>query len=178
MSLIPFQYVYSCRYVLKNNNSFCFWPAATKIFLLLTSTDRHPLADFATLESISNMLESKDIILNVIGKYRKFRKEVIGQNFRGNVYYRKKPEVGLGAATLPEGEYMSLMKSTQGSVFGLPFLGSENKDKFGALQQASASAWREQIKRDQYTCKECFCARGDAGQGRTVCRKNSFHTKC
>lgn len=151
---------------------------ATKIFLLLTSTDRNPLADFTSLESISNMLESKDITLNVIGKYRKFRGEVIGQNFRGNVFYRKKPEIGSGAAPLPEGEYVSLMKATKGSVFGLPFLGSENKDKFGALQQASASAWREQIKRDQYICKECFCARGDAGQGKTICKKNSLHNRC
>ena len=102
----------------------------------------------------------------------------MGQNFRGNVFYRKKPEVGSGAAPLPEGEYVSLMKATKGSVFGLPFLGSENKNKFGALQQASASAWREQIKRDQYVCKECFCARGDAGQGKTICKKNSFHEKC
>ena len=111
-------------------------------------------------------------------KYRKFRGEVIGQNFRGNVYYRKRPEAGSGVAPLPEGEYVSLMKSTEGSVFGLPFLGSDNKAKFGALQQASVSAWREQIKRDQFTCKECFCARGDAGQGKTICKKNSFHTKC
>ncbi|KAL9951489.1 hypothetical protein ACROYT_G044158 [Oculina patagonica] len=130
--------------------TYPFRPGATKIFLLLTSTDRNPLADFTSVESISNMLETKDIILNVIGKYRKFRGEVMGQNFRGNVFYRKKPEIGSGAAPLPEGEYVSLMKATKGSVFGLPFLGSENKDKFGALQQASASAARPSARKTHF----------------------------
>lgn len=152
--------------------------AATKIFLLLTSKEHNALVNAVTVDSMGKLLEAKDITLNVIGKYRKYSGEVVGQDYRGRVFYRKKPETGTGAAPLPDGEYVSLMKGTHGSVFGLPFLGSKNKNKFGALQLASLSTWREQIKRDQFSCKECFCARGDSGQGKTICKVNSFHQKC
>ena len=154
----------------------CF-TAATKIFLLLTSKERS-VNHTISVDNVGKLLETKDITLNVIGKYRKLRGEIVGQDYRGKVYYRKKPEFGIGSAALPDGDYARLMKETQGSVFGLSFLGSNNKDKFGALQLASASTWREQIKRDQFACKECFCARGDAGQGKTICKLNSFDQKC
>lgn len=154
-----------------------FFTAASKVFLLVTTSERDTY-DNVSVDSTGKLLEAKDITLNVIGKYRKFRGQVLGQDFRGKVFYRKKPQVGTGVSTLPAGEFMTLMKETRGSAFGLPFLGSDNKDKFGALQQASVSTWREQIKRDQITCKECFCAHGDAGQGKTVCKINSFSQKC
>lgn len=160
------------------SDTICLVTAATKIFLLLTSTERSAFADAISVDSIGKLLETKDITLNVIGKYRRYRGEIVGQDYRGKVFYRKKPEIGTGVAPLPDGEYMALMKGTQGSVFGLPFLGSQNKDKLGALQHASVSTWREQIKRDQFTCKECFCARGDAGQGKTICKVNSYLQKC
>ncbi|XP_068726618.1 uncharacterized protein [Montipora capricornis] len=154
-----------------------FRPAATKLFLLLTGAESG-VYDQISVDNTGKLLETKDITLNVIGKYRKLRGEIVGQDYRGKVFYRKKPEVGTGLAALPDGDHMKLMKETQGSVFGLSFLGSHNKDKFGALQQASVSTWREQIKRDQFVCKECFCARGDVGQGKTICKVNSFHQKC
>ena len=149
---------------------------ATKIFLLLDNVEHKN--NIMSMSKVSRMLDASDVTLNVIGKYKKFRGEIVGQDYRGKVFYRKKPEIGTGVVELPEGDSVALMRSTQGSVFGLPFLGSDKKDKFGALQKASISTWREQIKRDQLMCKECFCARGDAGQGKVICKNNSFHNKC
>lgn len=50
-------------------NLFFFFLVVIKIFLLLISIDCYLMVDFVFFESISSMLELKDIILNVIGKY-------------------------------------------------------------------------------------------------------------
>lgn len=49
------------------------------------------------------------------------------------MFYRKKFEIGSGVVFLLEGGYVFLMKVIKGFVFGLLFLGLENKDKFGVL---------------------------------------------
>lgn len=153
-----------------------FRAGATKIFLLLTGEDKET-TDVWRLMRVTRMLQAQDITLNILGKYGKLRGDFIGQDYKGKVYYRKALRGTGSGVSLPAGELVEIMKNTEGSVFGLSFLVAEDEMKFKTVALANANAWKEQIKRDQIMCKECFCARGDAGQGKSICKINTFH-KC
>ena len=156
---------------------YSFRAGATKIFLLLTNTERRSLS-YNSNWFIARALEKYDITLNVFGKYKKFRSDLMGMDYQGRLYRRKVPKGYLQRGVeLPEGDYMSLMRATRGSVFGLDFLTSENLSKKYALQQATVNVWKEQIERDQAICKECVCVSTRGGQGVTYCRNNPYH-KC
>ena len=163
----------AAMYALRKYN---FRAGATKIFLLLSSTERRPLP-FSSNWLTSKMLEKYDVTLNVFGKYKKFRSYEIGMDYQGRVYNRKATKGINQGVDLPEGEYMSLVSKTRGSVFGLNFLASDDQRKYEAVQRASMNVWNEQIKRDQAVCKECVCVRSRGGLGITYCRNNPYH-KC
>lgn len=152
-----------------------FRPGATKIFVLLTSIERRPLS-LSSNWFTSKMLEKYDVTLNVFGKYEKFRSYHIGMDYQGRIYNTKATKGINQGVDLPEGDYMSLVRDTRGSVFGLNFLSSEDSKKFQAVQRASMNVWNEQIKRDQAICKECVCLSTRGGQGVTYCRNNPYHT--
>ncbi|KAK3755617.1 hypothetical protein QZH41_017617, partial [Actinostola sp. cb2023] len=154
-----------------------FRAGATKIIVLWTTSERYAHADAPCLRRMTKKLHTRDITLNIIGKYQKYAGEVNGQDYLGRVFYRKMTQGSKIGASLPEGEFIELMKNTKGSAFGIAAFGSDNTRRSYALRESFVYTLKEQIKRDQVMCKECFCARGLVGEGRAICKINKHH-KC
>jgi len=154
-----------------------FRAGATKIIILLATSERTAHSHAPCLRRMTKELQMRDITLNIIGKYQKYRGEVNGQDYLGRVFYRKLPRGSRIGASLPEGEFINLMKNTKGSAFSISSFGSDWPKTSTALKESLLLTLKEQIKRDQVTCKECFCHRGRVGEGRAICKINEHH-KC
>ena len=150
-----------------------FRAGASKMFLLLSGWDRET-SDEARLNRTIRMLKAEAITVNVLGKYKRLQNQKLGQDYTGRIYYKK----GIGnIVPLPAGELVKIMKNTEGSVFGASFLATVDTKTFRAATFMNARVWKGEIERDQLKCRECFCAKGDAGQGRSICRVNALQ-KC
>ncbi|EDO25591.1 predicted protein [Nematostella vectensis] len=66
-----------------------FRTGSTKIVLLLTADERIARPGTMSVRRLTKQLKRQDIIFNVIGKYKKLNQRVIGQDYRGKVFYRK-----------------------------------------------------------------------------------------
>jgi len=157
--------------------SYPFRAGATKIVIFWTTSERFAHEHAPCLKDITKKLQMQDITLNIIGKYKKYVGEINGQDFQGRVFYRKMTKGSNLGASLPDGEFMELMKNTQGSAFSITSFGSDLDRRSMSMQKSFVYTLKEQIKRDQVMCKECFCARGLVGEGRAVCKINEHH-KC
>lgn len=154
-----------------------FRAAATKIIVLWTTSERIAHEHAPCLRKMTEELQNQDITLNIIGKYQKYVGEINGQDYNGRVFYRKMTQGSNMGAPLPEGEFMELMKNTKGSAFGITSFGSDSAKRALAMRKSFIYSLKEQIKRDQVMCKECYCARGRVGEGRPICKINVHH-KC
>lgn len=155
-----------------------FRGASTKILVLFTTSERFANPNAPCIRRMTKKLQMRDITLNIIGKYQKFRGEKIGQDYLGRMIYRKLEGPSIRGVPLPRGEYVQLMQKTKGSMFGITFFASDDRDQvYRPFKESYLNVLKEQIKRDQNMCKECFCARGRVGEGRTICKINEHH-KC
>merc|ERR1712150_375284 len=102
-----------------------FRAGATKIAIFWTRSERYAHEHAPCLKEVTRKLKMQDITLNIIGKYKKYVGEINGQDFQGRVFYRKMIRGSNLAASLPEGEFMELMKNTQGSAFSITSFGSD-----------------------------------------------------
>jgi len=158
-------------------SKYPFRAGATKIIVLWTTSERTAHQHAPCLRRMTKMLQMQDITLNIIGKYRKYVGEVNGQDYHGRVFYRKMTQGSNVGGPLPEGEFMELMKNTKGSAFSMTSFGSQSEKRATTLRESFVISLKEQIKRDQLMCKECYCARGRVGEGRAICKINEHH-KC
>lgn len=154
-----------------------FRGASTKILVLFTTSERFANPNAPCIRRMTKKLQMRDITLNIIGKYQKFRGDKMGQDYLGRIIYRK-DRSSIRGIPLPRGEYVKLMQNTKGSMFGITFFASDDDIQiYRPFKENYLRVLKEQIKRDQNKCKECFCARGRVGEGRTICKINEHH-KC
>jgi hypothetical protein len=154
-----------------------FRAGSTKILVLLTTSERFANPNAPCIRRMTKKLHTRDITLNIIGKYQKFRGEVMGQDYLGRIFYKKQDRASIRGVALPQGDYANLMQNTKGSMFGMTFFASDKYVNVMPFNISYLNVLKDQIKRDQNMCKECFCARGRVGEGRTIC-KISKHHKC
>jgi len=154
-----------------------FRAGATKIVVLWTTSERSAKEQVPGLERMTEKLQMQDITLNIIGKYQKYREQIHGQDYLGRTFYRKLTKGSIRRSPIPKGEFMQLMKNTEGAAFSITHFASDFQKRYSALTQSFTYTLKEQIKRDQMMCKECFCSRGIVGEGRAICKINKHH-KC
>ncbi|CAM9622684.1 unnamed protein product [Lampetra fluviatilis] len=151
-----------------------FQPEAARLVVLVAEFDQ--VASFLSsvdLANVDHLLKSNGVVLSVLSDYRALRKSGGAKSALVGLTGDGQPISGKGGpwaggddevVPLPRGDYVKLVRSTNGAVFSVDALRTD-VDATAVGQAIAGYAGRNVAQR-----KECSCVRNEHGRGKVQCR--------